>query len=192
MATSFPGALDSFPLNTDNVDIVTAADINNIQDAVVAVETILSAGVVAATSAATNNALMKRNASAGVSVAALTATAGALLPKSGGTAVWAIDASGTGSDLAILNNATAQPFGAVNNFSGLLMIFDTAFDGISAMFLCGAAATTLVAGSSTYSATASAASKVSVYYSSSVLTIENKSGANRILSIFAIRMRTTT
>ena len=37
--TTFPGTLDSFDANTDDVDDVLAADMNNVQDAVVAIET---------------------------------------------------------------------------------------------------------------------------------------------------------
>lgn len=39
MSTSFPGALDSFSVKVDNVTTVTAADVNNLQDAVLAIET---------------------------------------------------------------------------------------------------------------------------------------------------------
>jgi hypothetical protein len=38
-ASSYPGALDSFTNKTDNVDDVQAAHVNNLQDAVVAIET---------------------------------------------------------------------------------------------------------------------------------------------------------
>jgi len=39
MATNYPGTIDSPTTKTDNVDNVMAADINNVQDAVVALET---------------------------------------------------------------------------------------------------------------------------------------------------------
>lgn len=41
MASAFPGALDSFTLNVDNVDDVLAADMNLVQDAALAIETYL-------------------------------------------------------------------------------------------------------------------------------------------------------
>jgi hypothetical protein len=39
MTTTYPGTLDSFTTNTDGVDDVTAADMNNVQDAITALET---------------------------------------------------------------------------------------------------------------------------------------------------------
>ena len=39
MASSYPGALDSFTAKVDNVDDVLAAHVNDLQNAVVAVET---------------------------------------------------------------------------------------------------------------------------------------------------------
>lgn len=41
MATSYPGAIDSYTTKTDGVSTVAAADINDVQDAIVAVETAL-------------------------------------------------------------------------------------------------------------------------------------------------------
>ena len=38
MATSFPGAIDSYTTKTDGVTDVLAADTNNLQDAMVAVQ----------------------------------------------------------------------------------------------------------------------------------------------------------
>lgn len=43
MSTSYPGAIDSYTTKTDGVDSVMAADVNNLQDAVVAVQTQLGA-----------------------------------------------------------------------------------------------------------------------------------------------------
>lgn len=44
MSTNFPGALDSYTTKADNVDTILAAHINNLQDAVVAIETGLYGG----------------------------------------------------------------------------------------------------------------------------------------------------
>lgn len=44
MSTNFPGALDSYSTKVDNVDIIEANHINNLQDAVVAIETGLYGG----------------------------------------------------------------------------------------------------------------------------------------------------
>lgn len=43
MSTNFPGALDSYTNKVDGVDTVQAAHVNNLQDAVVAVETLIGA-----------------------------------------------------------------------------------------------------------------------------------------------------
>jgi hypothetical protein len=39
MATNYPGSLDSYTAKTDGVDVIMAAHVNNMQDAIVAVET---------------------------------------------------------------------------------------------------------------------------------------------------------
>lgn len=44
MSTNFPGALDSYTTKADNVDTILASHINNLQDAVVAIETGLYGG----------------------------------------------------------------------------------------------------------------------------------------------------
>lgn len=49
MSTNFPGALDSYTTKVDGVDTVLAAHINNVQDAIVAIETLLGAGSAAGT-----------------------------------------------------------------------------------------------------------------------------------------------
>lgn len=43
MATNYPSSLDSFAANADNVDTAVAADVNNLQDAMLAAETKLAA-----------------------------------------------------------------------------------------------------------------------------------------------------
>lgn len=49
MATNFPTSLDSYTPKVDGVDTVLAAHINNVQDAIVAIETLLGAGSAAGT-----------------------------------------------------------------------------------------------------------------------------------------------
>lgn len=44
MSTAFPGAIDSFTTKVDQVDIVSAAHVNNLQDSILAVESMLSTG----------------------------------------------------------------------------------------------------------------------------------------------------
>src|SRR5262245_30938372 len=41
MSTNFPGSVDSYSTKVDTVTDVVAADVNNLQDAVVAIETLL-------------------------------------------------------------------------------------------------------------------------------------------------------
>ncbi len=41
MSTDYPGAIDSFDTHVDNVDDVMAADVNDLNDAMVAVQTAL-------------------------------------------------------------------------------------------------------------------------------------------------------
>lgn len=102
MATNFPSSLDSYATNVDGVDIVTAADINNLQDAVVAIETAVGVGMAQPTATAgTADALVKRNSSG-------------LLNKYG-TLVY-----GTGT-ITIGNNAwTAVTFAATRFLSGTM------------------------------------------------------------------------
>lgn len=49
MATNFPTSLDSYTTKVNAVDTVNASHVNDLQDAVVAIETILGAGSVAST-----------------------------------------------------------------------------------------------------------------------------------------------
>lgn len=60
MASTFPTTQDSFLTNVDGVDIVTAADMNNVQDAIVAAQTTMGTGNVASATSNGNN-LMRRN-----------------------------------------------------------------------------------------------------------------------------------
>lgn len=49
MATNFPTSLDSYATKVDGSDTILAAHINNVQDAIVALETLLGAGSAAGT-----------------------------------------------------------------------------------------------------------------------------------------------
>lgn len=50
MPTNFPTSLDSFTAKTNNVDTIDASHVNNLQDATLAIETLLGAGSVRRTS----------------------------------------------------------------------------------------------------------------------------------------------
>lgn len=60
MATVFPTTLDSFVTNVDDVDLVTAADMNNVQDAVAAAQATMGTGSPASANSV-GNSLMRRN-----------------------------------------------------------------------------------------------------------------------------------
>jgi hypothetical protein len=122
---------------------------------------------------------------------------GVNVPRSSGSAVFAIDGSGTGSAITLSTNATATPFGNSSNFSGLILINETAYNGINAVFLCAGGVTTLLAESAAgyYSTAQGTASKANVYYNSNVLTLENKQtagGGSRTFNVVAIRSRASS
>lgn len=120
----------------------------------------------------------------------VTGTGGLLAPRSSGSAVFALDASGTGSNITIANNAKARPFGN-NVVSGKFIINDTATDGRVAEFLTGDALTKVAeTTANTYTANAAGtASRVNVYLTSSFVEIENKWGSSRTFNVVMIKSR---
>jgi hypothetical protein len=60
MSSVFPTTLDSFLTNVDDVDIVTAADMNNVQDAIAAAQATMGTGSPASANSVANS-LMRRN-----------------------------------------------------------------------------------------------------------------------------------
>jgi hypothetical protein len=135
--------------------------------------------------AATASTLAKRDTSGGISAV------GVGTARSSGTALFALDATINGSSLTLANNATATPFGNAINFSGLVIVNDTATDGAVALYLTGGCvAPALVAQTlAIFSSVAATASKINLYLVSSVITIENKTGVSRTLNIVGIRSR---
>ena len=115
---------------------------------------------------------------------------GVRVPRSSGTALFALDTSGTGSSITLANAATTQPFGNSNNFSGLILITNTS-NNSAGLFLAGGGTVTLISESvaSTYSAAIGTASRINVYYNSSVLTIQNNAGASRTMSVTGFRIK---
>lgn len=69
MSTSYPGALDSFTTKVDNVDSVMAAHVNNPQDSIVALETL-----VGVTGSAVSSTLVYKIAAIQTALALLTYT----------------------------------------------------------------------------------------------------------------------
>lgn len=122
-----------------------------------------------------------------------TFSAGISVPRPSGSALFAIDGTAAGSALSVANNATATPFGNSRNFSGLLVISETAVNGAVAVFLVdgGNANTVLISQVGTaYTNVATSASKINVYMVSGAVTIENKLGSTISLNIVPIRTRT--
>ena len=113
------------------------------------------------------------------------------LRSSAGLAKFATDMTGN-TKLSIANNATAQPFGAANNFSGLIIIKEDN-GGATGVFLVGGNTTvTLVSQSQTsFTITAATGGKSNVYLDgSNFLTIENKNGSTNTYQVMALRMST--
>lgn len=129
----------------------------------------------------------------------LTATAGLAVPRSSGTAVFAFDATATGSAISLANNATTTPFGNSNNFGGLLWVNETTTNGGGGLFNVGAVGAVPAQGvsiihdsTSVFSTAVGTASKINVYTVSGVLTIENKRGVTITLQVVPlIRTRTS-
>lgn len=118
----------------------------------------------------------------------ITATSGFLAPLSNGTAVWGIDAQATGTTVA--DTATYQPFGNTNAFSGLFLV--NALDsGSVGLFMQGGNTVVLISESvaNTFSITQGTGSRVNVYLSTNVVTIENRRGLSIEIRTFAIRTR---
>lgn len=119
-------------------------------------------------------------------------TLGAGVPRSSGTALFGIDATQYGSALSVANNAAATPFGAARNFSGLIVMSETAIVGSVAMFLVdGGGAIVLVAQTgANYTVAVGTAASTNVYLVAGVVTVENKLGGVASYNILALRTRT--
>jgi hypothetical protein len=128
----------------------------------------------------------------GTAVSYVEMASGARLPRSSGSAVFAVDATSTGSSVTLNNLAAVAPFGNANNFSGLLVVHETAVNGVTALFLCGGGGAKLIMESAVgyYSVAAGTANRANVYYNGSLaLEVENRQGGSRTFNIFAIRTR---
>lgn len=78
MASTYPGAVDTFANNTDGVDYATAADMNNVQNAIVTTQTEL--GVVKNITPTTANVTVVANAKYFADISGLTANRVFVLP----------------------------------------------------------------------------------------------------------------
>lgn len=135
------------------------------------------------------------NVTGGAPTASPTFTGSVGVPSGSGSASSWLDAStaGGGTNLVIANNATATPFGATQNFSGLILVMDTNVDGEIALFLTAAGVfMTLVSqNAGHYSTTLNSAGEMNVYLVGGVVTIQNKLGSSSNVIVFGIRLRST-
>ena len=116
------------------------------------------------------------------------AVTGSILPAlSAGTAVFALDGNQTG--LTIANGATGTPFGGTNNFSGMFWVNDVN-SGQGALFITGNGSIVLVSQTgAVYTTTSGTASRINVYLSSNVVTIQNNNGASSNFRVLGFRTR---
>ena len=133
-------------------------------------------------------------ATRGVSTAGIIAAeAGFQPPRSGGSAVFALDATARGSNIVIANDAQATPFSNANNFSGLVIINETAVDGGCALFLVGNGGVVEVADTlGIFTTTAGTASSINVYLSGGIVVVQNKRGGSRTVNVVGIRTRASS
>lgn len=173
MSTTFPTSVDSYTAKTNGVDTVQAAHINNLQDAVVAIETVLSPTVVAATASAAANALTKRDSTGSIKTAGWNGT----------TAAQSVDVS-SDSGFSMANNAQLNI-----NVVGLLLVYQGNTGSCALFFIGGGGLSVLVAQTSTdFSATLGTANKVNVGYSAPNWKIENKTGASVALRAMSMKV----
>lgn len=105
-----------------------------------------------------------------------------------GMAKFALDL-GEHASWSVPNNTTVQPFGNVNNFSGLIIINDD-ITGNVGLFLTGLGIMTLVSQVSTgFSITPGTAGRINVYLSSLVVNVENRTGLTISIRIMSFRTR---
>lgn len=92
--------------------------------------------------------------------------------------------------ITIAAGATAQPFGAITTFGGDLYIHGISGTGDAARFLLANGTSQLYAGpTGTYSSTAGTGSRINVYFSASVPTIQNNLAVPVTLRVAGVRMR---
>lgn len=92
--------------------------------------------------------------------------------------------------ITIAAGATAQPYGATATFGGFLIVHGTGGTGDQGMFQVANGLTKLVSDTGTsYSNTSGTASRVNVYLSASVLTIQNNLAVPVTIRVFGIRLR---
>jgi hypothetical protein len=111
-----------------------------------------------------------------------------VVPQPNSTPTFGVDA-GNGPSVAVPNATAYGVFGAANVFGGLLIVHDVT-NGEAALVLVASATTSIVFQSgTTFSATAGAATKTSVYLTSGAVTIQNQLGATHSYQFLSLRSR---
>jgi hypothetical protein len=111
------------------------------------------------------------------------------MSASSGAARYATDLHGEDT-ITIAAAATSQPFGASATFGGLLVLHGTSGTGDQALFQVANGITKLVSDTgTTYSSTSGTGSRINVYLSASVVTIQNNLAVPVTLRVRADRMR---
>lgn len=106
-----------------------------------------------------------------------------------GTANFGMDAA-NGATFDVASGGTATPFGAADNFSGLLMVQDLTGSAGMAVFAMSVSASTKVAGAAAWG-TSAGGSTHNVYYNGSThVTVQNTTGVTVTYRALAIRMAT--
>lgn len=122
MSTNYPNSQDSYTIHQDNVgEDISGADVNNLQDAVRALETEVGYGTGQPTSSATANTLMKRDANGGSNVTYLS-----LSGLSGAT---------NGGRFVGFNSSSGSPT------TGTFAVNDVIFDSTGTQWVCTVAGT---------------------------------------------------
>lgn len=176
MPTNFPTSLDSYTNKVDGVDTVQAAHVNNLQDAVVAIETKLG-----------NNS-QQVNAPAGVAV-----------PRTAGNSTVALNCAATGSAITIAAGGSGSPVtggGTASVFGGfaiggLVIITEIAIDGGIAVFAVsgGGGLQKIADPGGIYATTYNNGNTINVYFNGSDLTIQNNRGSSRTFNVMVLRTR---
>jgi hypothetical protein len=113
-----------------------------------------------------------------------------LSAQSIGTAVFSLDVS-LGGTLDLADNAVGTPTGNAINFSGLLLITNTA-TGQNAMFLTGGAVMVLVAQTGAeFTVTKNTDTKTNVYVEDTIVKIQNMVGSTSNYHVMSFRTRSS-
>jgi hypothetical protein len=111
-------------------------------------------------------------------------------PTADGSQTFSIDAA-NGSTMVVANGVTVTPFGNFNNFSGLVILNESAVTGDTALVLVYGGGVVMVSVSALFVVGAPGAGKVGLTAPGGVFTLNNNQGAQCTFHIFSIRTRVT-